>query len=120
LVLRLEIEAKNKMHFPLMLPRKIVFRAKGKAGDTVLIHGASGQVGLACVQVAVAFGLAVYGTASTEDGLTRVLDNGAKAVFNHREENYTNKIKVSQNFVTLLLCNVVTCNFVTGAFLGFF
>ena len=37
-----------------------------RPGESVLIHGASGGVGLAAVQIARAHGLKVLGTASTE------------------------------------------------------
>ena len=40
-----------------------------RAGDTVLIHGASGGVGVAATQFARAAGLTVIGTAGTDDGL---------------------------------------------------
>lgn len=61
----------------------------------MLVHGASGPVGTACVQMGVALGLKVYGTAGTQEGLTRTLHNKAVAVFNHRESGYTDKIKVN-------------------------
>ena len=43
-------------------------RAHGEAGETVLVHGASGGVGIAAVQLARARGLTVIGTAGTERG----------------------------------------------------
>jgi NADPH:quinone reductase-like Zn-dependent oxidoreductase len=50
-----------------------------KAGQTLLIHGAAGSVGTIAVQLAVARGLAVIGTAA-EDDLERVTAPGATAV----------------------------------------
>ncbi|WAR31051.1 QOR-like protein [Mya arenaria] len=67
-------------------------REKLKAGNTVLVHGASGAVGLACVQIAVAKGLKVLGTAGTQEGMDMVSSQGAAAVFNHKEPDYTEKI----------------------------
>uniref|UniRef100_A0A4X1UI82 Quinone oxidoreductase n=1 Tax=Sus scrofa TaxID=9823 RepID=A0A4X1UI82_PIG len=65
-----------------------------KAGEIVLIHGASGGVGIAACQIARAYGLKVLGTAGTEEGQNIVLQN-AHEVFNHREVNYIDKIKKS-------------------------
>ncbi|XP_009209327.1 quinone oxidoreductase isoform X2 [Papio anubis] len=67
--------------------------ARVKAGESVLVHGASGGVGLAACQIARAYGLKVLGTAGTEEGQKIVLQNGAHEVFNHREVNYIDKIK---------------------------
>ncbi|PVD22252.1 hypothetical protein C0Q70_18060 [Pomacea canaliculata] len=72
--------------------RSLVHTAKVKPAETVLIHGASGAVGLASVQIAKAMGLRVLGTAGTPEGLQLVKDNGAVEAFNHREEGYTEKI----------------------------
>uniref|UniRef100_A0A2K6TR85 Quinone oxidoreductase n=1 Tax=Saimiri boliviensis boliviensis TaxID=39432 RepID=A0A2K6TR85_SAIBB len=67
--------------------------ARVKAGESVLVHGASGGVGLAACQIARAYGLKVLGTAGTEEGQKVVLQNGAHEVFSHREDNYIDKIK---------------------------
>ena len=56
------------------------------------------QAGIACVQIAKARGLKVYGTAGTQEGLDLVLNNGAAAAFNHREEGYMDKILVKLLF----------------------
>jgi len=64
-----------------------------KPGQTVLVHGASGGVGLASVQLARSFGgLTILGTAGTEKGLAVVKENGADVVFNHKEADYADKI----------------------------
>lgn len=75
--------------------RALLHRARAKAGESVLVHGASGGVGLAACQIARAYGLKVLGTAGTEEGKHIVLQNGAHEVFNHREVNYIDKIKKS-------------------------
>ncbi|XP_006888666.1 PREDICTED: quinone oxidoreductase isoform X2 [Elephantulus edwardii] len=74
--------------------RALLLRARAKAGETVLVHGASGGVGLATCQIARAYGLKVLGTAGTEEGKNIVLQNGAHEVFNHRDVNYIDKIKI--------------------------
>ncbi|XP_039078057.1 quinone oxidoreductase isoform X1 [Hyaena hyaena] len=75
--------------------RALLHSARVKAGESVLVHGASGGVGLAACQIARAYGLEVLGTAGTEEGQNIVLQNGAHKVFNHRERNYFDKIKKS-------------------------
>lgn len=72
--------------------RALVHKARVKAGETVLIHGASGGVGVAACQLSRALGLRVLGTAGTPDGMKLVLKNGAHLAFNHREEGYTDRI----------------------------
>ena len=68
--------------------RALVHRAHVRAGETVLIHGASGGVGVAATQLARAFGLTVVGTAGTPAGLQLVREQGAHHVLNHREAGY--------------------------------
>ncbi|MBX5467288.1 MAG: NADPH:quinone reductase [Firmicutes bacterium] len=52
-------------------------------GDWVLVHGASGGVGMAAVQIGRAHGLRVVGTASTEAGRELVQAHGAEAALAH-------------------------------------
>lgn len=52
------------------------------------------QVGIAAVQMARAYGLTVYGTAGSAEGLEVVKNCGAHEVFNHREPGYTHEILV--------------------------
>lgn len=63
-------------------------RAHGESGETVLVHGASGGVGIAAVQLARARGLTVIGTASTERGRKLVLAEGAHHVLDHTAPGY--------------------------------
>jgi NADPH2:quinone reductase len=58
-------------------------RAHGEAGETVLVHGASGGVGIGAVQLARARGLTVIGTAGTERGRRMVAEQGAHHVLDH-------------------------------------
>ncbi|XP_042642241.1 quinone oxidoreductase [Tyto alba] len=73
--------------------RALFQKGHAKAGESVLVHGASGGVGIATCQMARACGLKVLGTAGTEEGMNMVLRNGAHQAFNHREANYIDKIK---------------------------
>lgn len=72
--------------------RALFGRANARAGDTVLIHGASGGVGIAATQFAVAAGLTVIGTAGTDEGLSVVARQGARHTFNHRSAGYLDQI----------------------------
>jgi len=63
-------------------------RARGEAGETVLVHGASGGVGIGAVQLARARGLTVIGTASTEKGRRLVAEQGAHHVLDHSAAGY--------------------------------
>ena len=63
-------------------------RGRGEAGETVLVHGASGGVGIGAVQLARARGLTVIGTAGTERGRRLVLEQGAHHVLDHTRADY--------------------------------
>jgi NADPH2:quinone reductase len=65
---------------------------RARAGEILLVHGASGGVGLAGVQIARALGLMVLGTAGTEKGLELVKREGAHHVFNHTQSGYVEEI----------------------------
>jgi NADPH2:quinone reductase len=66
--------------------------AKAHASETVLVHGASGGVGSATVQLAHAMGLTVYGTASSAKGLEMVKREGAREAFDHSKPGYQEQI----------------------------
>ena len=59
--------------------------AKAHASETALVHGASGGVGIAALQIARAIGLKVLGTAGTPKGLEIAKRKGAHQVFDHRK-----------------------------------
>jgi NADPH2:quinone reductase len=67
-------------------------QAKAHASETVLVHGASGGVGTAAVQIARSMGLTVLGTAGTPKGLELAKREGAHQVFDHRKEGYQEEI----------------------------
>jgi NADPH2:quinone reductase len=70
-------------------------RGQARAGETVLIHGATGGVGLAAVQLARAAGLTVLATGGTETGRTLVGREGAHAVFDHQADDYLDQIRTA-------------------------
>jgi len=67
-------------------------RAHGEAGESVLVHGASGGVGIAAVQLARARGLTVIGTAGTDKGRRTVLEQGAHYVLDHNAPGYLDEV----------------------------
>lgn len=70
----------------------LIHRAHGEAGESVLVHGASGGVGIAAVQLARARGMKVIGTAGTERGRRLVSEQGAHHVLDHTAPGYLDEI----------------------------
>ena len=68
--------------------RALFQRAKAVPGETVLVHGASGGVGVAALQIARAAGLHVVGTAGTAEGIGLSLREGAHHAFDHHSPGY--------------------------------
>lgn len=77
--------------------RSLIQRARGQAGETVLIHGASGGVGVAATQIARAQGLRVIGTAGTDRGRELVLQQGAHHVLDHKAPGYLDQLMALTN-----------------------
>jgi len=73
--------------------RALFHRARVTAGQLVFVHGASGGVGLAAIQLAVLNGLYVVGSAGTSLGQEAVRGAGAHHVVNHRQEGYMQTVK---------------------------
>jgi len=73
--------------------RALFQRAGAQAGETVLVHGASGGVGIAAIQLARKAGMRVIGTTGTDAGRELALAQGAHHVLNHREKGYLDKIQ---------------------------
>jgi NADPH:quinone reductase len=72
--------------------RALLLKTNTRPGQTVLVHGASGGVGVAAVQIARAHGMRVIGTAGTDEGLRLVREQGAHEALNHRDADYLTKI----------------------------
>ena len=72
--------------------RALFIRGHARAGDVVLVHGGSGGVGTAAVQIARSHGMQVIATAGTADGEAVVKAQGAHHVLNHRDANYMQQI----------------------------
>jgi NADPH:quinone reductase len=72
--------------------RSLFQLAHAEPGETVLVHGASGGVGIAAVQLARAAGLKIIGTAGSEKGLKLIKDEGAHYAIDHSTTNYQQEI----------------------------
>jgi len=72
--------------------RALFHRAGAKAGETVLVHGASGGVGTAAVQLARAAKMLVIGTAGSEAGVHLVKEQGAQHAVNHAAPGYLEEL----------------------------
>jgi NADPH:quinone reductase len=66
--------------------------AEAKPPDVVLVHGASGGVGTAAVQLARAAGLTVIGTAGSDRGKELVRKEGAHHVLDHNASDFADKL----------------------------
>jgi NADPH:quinone reductase len=91
--------------------RAIFQRAEARPGEIVLVHGGSGGVGTAAIQLARAAGLVVLATAGTERGLAHLAAMGAALAFNHSTPDYTDRIMeategLGVNVILEMLANV--------------
>lgn len=78
--------------------RALFGRAQGVAGETVFVHGASGGVGTAAVQIARAAGFTVIGTGGSEEGRRLVSEQGAHHVLDHHAPDYLEQLtKITNN-----------------------
>jgi NADPH:quinone reductase len=66
--------------------------AQARSGETLLVHGGSGGVGTASVQIGKAHGMKVIATAGSERGLKLLREQGADHVVNHNGATYQDEI----------------------------
>jgi len=71
----------------------LVHRAQLKKREVLLVHGASGGVGLAAVQLGKHLGAQVIATGSDDARLAVVRDNGADLVVNYRTADFVSVVK---------------------------
>jgi NADPH:quinone reductase len=67
-------------------------QAGARASETLLVHGASGGVGIAAVQFARAMGMTIIGTASSQRGVELVKKEGADYVVDHSKPDHADEI----------------------------
>ena len=81
------------VHVPYGTSVHAIFNvARARAGETILIHGASGGVGSAAVQIARAAGMKVIGTGGTERGRQMVREQGAHHVLDHHAADFVEQV----------------------------
>jgi alcohol dehydrogenase len=103
---RIAIDAENLIHMPdavtfeqaASLPiaygtayRMMITRGHVRAGELVLILGASGGVGTGCVQIAKNLKARVIACASSESKLERLKELGADHVIDYTKEDFSKK-----------------------------
>ena len=75
--------------------RALFQRGGAMAGETVLVHGATGGVGVAAVQFAKAAGLRVLATGGSEAGRKMLAEIGADGIFDHSAGDYADAIRAA-------------------------
>ncbi len=73
--------------------RALFQRAHAISGETVLIHGATGGVGIAAVQIALAAGFTVIATGGTQRGRDLLKDQCVHLVLDHTSSDYLDTIR---------------------------
>ncbi len=81
----------------------LFIRGDAKPGAKVLVHGASGSVGMAALQLGRGAGPKMFGTAGTEAGLKLVKENGAEAAVLHKGDYASDLAEVSGGGFDLIL-----------------
>lgn len=90
---RLSFEQGAAIGVPYATAHRALFQSGGaRRGETVLIHGASGGVGVATVQLALAAGLLVIGTAGGPEGAAFLDSLGVTHPLDHRKPGYLDEI----------------------------
>lgn len=86
--------------FPIAyLSSDVALRWQGRleAGDTLLVLGAAGGVGLTAVEIGKAMGATVIAAASSEEKLSCALEHGADATINYSSENLKEQVMALTN-----------------------
>ncbi|SLN71132.1 NADPH:quinone oxidoreductase family protein [Oceanibacterium hippocampi] len=71
----------------------LVYRAGLRAGETLLVTGAGGGVGLAAVQIGRKLGATVIAAAGSSEKLALAKANGAEYLIDYNEENLSDRVK---------------------------
>lgn len=73
--------------------RALFYRGSGRTGERVLIHGATGGVGLAAVQLARSMGMQVVATGGSEQGRALAREQGAEGVLDHSAPDHAERLE---------------------------
>ncbi len=71
----------------------LVDRGRLQAGETLLVHGAAGGLGLSAVELGVLLGARVIGTVGSEEKMAIVREYGAEHVIDYSSENFRERVK---------------------------
>ncbi|XP_041483126.1 quinone oxidoreductase-like [Lytechinus variegatus] len=111
---KLSFEEGALLPIPYFSALRALTRAHFQRGDSVLVQGASGAVGLAAVQLARGLGASrVFGTAGSERGRQIVREMGADEVFDYKERDFKETVKaaIGPKGVNVILETNVDVNF---------
>ena len=72
--------------------RGLFTRARAQKDEKLLVHGASGSVGIIAIQLATSAGLEVHGTAGSDEGIAKILRCGVQKAYNHNLPGYIEEI----------------------------
>jgi NADPH:quinone reductase len=81
------------LHIYLTAYYSLVHRGRVEPGETVLVTGASGGVGLACVEMARLLGARVIAAVGSDAKASIVRDYGADEVINYSSEDVRDRVK---------------------------
>ncbi len=73
--------------------RALFDRAGGRPGESVLVHGGSGGVGIGAIQMARAHGMTVLATAGSPRGMELIRREGAHLAVDHTSAGYLDRIR---------------------------
>lgn len=83
--------------------RALFGRAHAQAGQKVLIHGGTGAVGIAAVQLALAAGLEVVASAGSVDGIALLKAQGVTQVINHTQADHLSAYQNLENGFDIII-----------------
>jgi len=93
---RISFEEGAALGVPYVTAYRALFqRAHLRPSETVLVHGASGGVGQACVQFARARGATVVATAGSVEGLELARAQGAHVTVDHTAPDHTDLLRAA-------------------------
>lgn len=73
--------------------RALFQRAHALPGEWVLVHGGTGGVGLAAIQLAASAGMRIIATGGSPEGRALAEAQGADAVFDHHASGYLDQVR---------------------------
>ncbi len=94
----LSFEQGAAIGMPYATAHRALFQSGGaRRGETVFIHGASGGVGVAAVQLALSAGLIVAGSAGGDKGVSFLKTLGVTYALDHRKPGYMDEVLALTN-----------------------